>query len=45
VLEGVDVTVDGDGVYLADAAYEFVRIGHSRRDGDSGDSRIDFTGN
>jgi nitrite reductase/ring-hydroxylating ferredoxin subunit len=45
VLESVEVTVDGDDVYLADAAYEFVRIGHSRRDGDSGDSRIDFTGN
>jgi len=39
------VTVDGDGVYLADDAYEFVRLGHSNRDGDSGDSRIDFTGN
>jgi len=45
VLEDVDVTVDGDGVYLADDAYEFVRLGHSHRDGDSGDSRIDFTGN
>ncbi|WP_144799550.1 Rieske (2Fe-2S) protein [Halorubrum depositum] len=45
VLEGVDVTVDGDGVYLTDAAYEFVRLGPARRDGDAGDSRIDFTGN
>lgn len=45
VLEGVDVTVDGDDVYLTDAAYEFVRLGRSRRDGDGGDSRIDFTGN
>ena len=45
VLEGVEVTVDGDGVYLADDAYELVRLGHATRDGDSGDSRIDFTGN
>ncbi|AZQ13810.1 Rieske 2Fe-2S domain-containing protein [Halorubrum sp. PV6] len=45
VLEGVDVAVDGDDVYLADDAYEFVRRGHANRDGDSGDSRIDFTGN
>ncbi|MFC5277232.1 Rieske (2Fe-2S) protein [Halorubrum rubrum] len=45
VLEGVDVTVDGDAVYLADDAYEFVRHGPSRRDDDAGDSRIDFTGN
>lgn len=45
VLERIDVAVDGDSVYLADDAYEFVRLGHSHRDGDSGDSRIDFTGN
>ncbi|RAW46506.1 2Fe-2S ferredoxin [Halorubrum sp. 48-1-W] len=44
-LERVDVAVDGDTVYLADDAYEFVRRGPSRRDDDGGDSRIDFTGN
>ena len=45
VLERVDVTIDGDAVYLADDAYEFVRRGPSKRDDDGGDSRIDFTGN
>jgi len=32
-------------VYLTDDAYEFVRFGPAQRDGDAGDSRIDFTGN
>ena len=45
VLEGVDVSVDDDAVYLDDDAYEFVRLGPAARDEDAGDSRIDFTGN
>ena len=45
VLETIEVTVDGDAVYLTDDAYEFVRFGPAQRDGDAGDSRIDFTGN
>lgn len=45
VLEGVDVTVDGDAVYLTDDDYEFVRLGPARRDGETSGSRIDFTGN
>ncbi|ELZ59337.1 MULTISPECIES: Rieske (2Fe-2S) protein [Halorubrum] len=45
VLESVDVTVEGDGVFLADDAYEFVRLGPSAKQGDDGGSRIDFTGN
>ncbi len=45
VLEGVGVRTDGDGVYLDDDAYEFVRLGPAGRDDDAGDSRIDFTGN
>ena len=44
VLEGVDVAVADGAVYLADDAYEFVRLGPARRDGDGGGSRIDFTG-
>ena len=44
VLEGVDVAGDGDDVYLTDDAYEFVRQGPARRDGDTSGSRIDFTG-
>ena len=44
-LESVDVTVEGDAVYLDDDAYEFVRLGPASRDDDAGDSRIDFTGN
>ena len=44
VLEGVDVAVADGAVYLADDAYEFVRLGPARRDADGGGSRIDFTG-
>ena len=44
VLESVAVAVDDDAVYLDDDAYEFVRRGPARREGDGDGSRIDFTG-
>ena len=44
VLEGVDVAVADDAVFLDDDAYEFVRLGPASREGDGSGSRIDFTG-